>query len=143
MAIEEEVRIAIYSYRASLRWAYSACFLISTLILSSLSILIELAFVTADSWHDTIKAIMIGIGISGAVSIILTIFVLEVSTVLADIVGRRKAEAERDVAVAERDAAIARRDVAETRLDAALAERDAVQAEVERLRRIVKKNGSN
>ena len=61
-----------------------------------------------------------GVALSGAVAVIVTIFVLEVSTVLADIVGRRKAEVERD----------------EARERAAKAE-----AEVKRLRRLIKGNG--
>ena len=35
---------------------------------------------------------MIGLGLSGAVSVIATVFILEVGTVLADIVGKRKVE---------------------------------------------------
>ena len=129
MVIEEEERIAIYSYRASLRWAYVACFLISTLILSSLSILIELAFRTDDTWYDTIYEIMFRVGLSGAVSVIITIFVLEVGTVLADIVGKRKVEVK--LAAAEERAA------------KEAAGRAEAEAEVERLRRIIERNGSN
>ena len=124
----EEERIAIYSYRASLRWAYVACLMISTLILGSIAAWIELAVKTEDTWYDTYYAILAGLGLSGLVSIFITIFVLEVGTVLADIVGRRKAEAERDE---ERE----RADQAEKR--AAKAE-----AEVERLRRIIERNGN-
>ena len=124
----EEERIAIYSYRASLRWAYVACLMISTLILGSIAAWIELAVKTEDTWYDTYYAVLAGLGLSGLVSIFITIFVLEVGTVLADIVGRRKAEAERDE---ERE----RADQAEKR--AAKAE-----AEVERLRRIIERNGN-
>ena len=104
----EEERIAIYSYRASLRWAYVACLMISTLILGGFAVWIELAVKTDDSWYDTYYAILAGLGLSGLVSIFITIFVLEVGTVLADIVGRRKvgerlakAEAERETEQSE------------------------------------------
>ena len=136
MVIEEEERIAIYSYRASLRWAYVACFLISTLILSSLSILIELAFRTDDTWYDTIYEIMFRVGLSGAVSVIITIFVLEVGTVLADIVGKRKVEVKLAAAEVARAAA-------EERAAKEAAGRAEAEAEVERLRRIIERNGSN
>ena len=136
MVIEEEERIAIYSYRASLRWAYVACFLISTLILSSLSILIELAFRTDDTWYDTIYEIMFRVGLSGAVSVVITIFVLEVGTVLADIVGKRKVQLKLAASEAARAAA-------EERAAEEAAGRAAAEAEVERLRRIIERNGSN
>ena len=128
MGSYEEERVAIYSYRASLRWAYVACFLITTLALAILVFVIELAAKTDDTWYDTIYGIMGGIALSGAVAVIVTIFVLEVSTVLADIVGRRKAEVERD----------------EAREQAAKAEERAAnaEAEVERLRRLIEGNGS-
>ena len=100
----EEERIAIYSYRASLRWAYVACFLITTLVLAILVFVIELTAKTDDTWYDTIYGIMGGVALSGAVAVIVTIFILEVSTVLADIIGRRKVE-ER---LAESEAARAR-----------------------------------
>ena len=124
----EEERIAIYSYRASLRWAYVACLMISTLILGGFAVWIEMAVKTDDTWYDTYYAILAGLGLSGLVSIFITIFVLEVGTVLADIVGRRKAEAERDE---ERE----RADEAEKRAAEA-------EAEVERLRRIIERNGN-
>ena len=124
----EEERIAIYSYRASLRWAYVACFLLSTLILGSVAIWIELAVKTDDAWYDTYYAVLAGFGLSGLSSIFITIIVLEVGTVLADIIGRRKAEAERDE---ERE----RADEAEKRAAEA-------EAEVERLRRIIERNGN-
>ena len=76
----------------------------------------------------TTYAILAGLGLSRLVSIFITIFVLEVGTVLADIVGKRKAEAERDVA--------------RERATKAEAERDAAQAENERLRRIIERNGN-
>ena len=129
MAGEEEERIPIYSYRASLRWAYVACFLIATLILGSLTVWIELAVKTDDAWYDTIYGTMAGLLLSGGVSVIVTVFVLEVGTVLADIVGKRKVEERLAKAEAERDA---------ERERAAKAE-----AEVERLRRIIESNGSN
>ena len=63
-----------------------------------------------------------------AISICRTAFVLEVSTMLADIVGRRKAEVERDEAQeqAAKEAAA----------------RAAAEAEVERLRRLIEGNGA-
>ena len=129
MAGEEEERSPIYSYRASLRWAYVACFLIATLIFGSLTVWIELAVKTDDTWYDTIYGTMAGLLLSGGVSVIVTVFVLEVGTVLADIVGKRKVEERLAKAEAERDA---------ERERAAKAE-----AEVERLRRIIESNGSN
>ena len=131
----EEERIAIYSYRASLRWAYVACFLITTLVLAILVFVIELTAKTEDTWYDTIYGIMGGVALSGAVAVIVTIFVLEVSTVLADIVGRRKAEVERDEAREQAAKAEAARAAAEADLAT-------VQAEVERLRRLIEGNGS-
>ena len=131
----EEVRIAIYSYRASLRWAYVACLMISTLILGGFAVWIEMAVKTDDTWYDTYYAILAGLGLSGLVSIFITIFVLEVGTVLADIVGKRKVEERLAKVEAERDAAQSERDAAQDR--AAKAE-----AEVERLRRIVERNGN-
>ena len=136
MAGEEEERIPIYSYRASLRWAYVACFLIATLIFGSLTVWIELAVKTDDTWYDTIYGIMIGLGLSGAVSVIATVFILEVGTVLADIVGKRKVEERLAKTEAERDEARERA----TRAEEA---RAAAEAEVERLRRIIESNGSN
>ena len=136
MAGEEEERIPIYSYRASLRWAYVACFLIATLILGGLTVWIELAVKTDDTWYDTIYGIMAGLLLSGGVSVIVTVFILEVGTVLADIVGKRKVEERLAKAEAERDEAQAERDEAQATLAA-------VQAEVERLRRIIENNGSN
>ena len=129
MVGEEEERISIYSYRVSLRWAYVASFLIGTLVLGSLVVWIELAVKTDDAWYDTLNGIMTGLGLSGLVSVIATIFILEVGTVLADIVGKRKVEERLAKTEAERDAA-----------QVALA---AAQAEVERLRRIIENNGSN
>ena len=131
----EEERIAIYSYRASLRWAYVACFLITTLVLAILVFAIELVAKTEDTWYDTIYGIMGGVALSGAVAVIVTIFVLEVSTVLADIVGRRKAEVERDEAREQAAKEAAARAAAEADLAT-------VQAEVERLRRLIDGNGS-
>ncbi len=136
MAGEEEERIPIYSYRASLRWAYVACFLIATLILGGLTVWIELAVKTDDTWYDTIYGTMAGLLLSGGVSVIVTVFILEVGTVLADIVGKRKVEAERDAARERAAKAEAERDEAQATLAA-------VQAEVERLRRIIESNGSN
>ena len=83
----------------------------------------------------TTYAILAGLGLSGLVSIFITIFVLEVGTVLADIVGKRKVEERLAKVEAERDAAQSERDAAQDR--AAKAE-----AEVERLRRIVERNGN-
>ena len=136
MAGEEEERIPIYSYRASLRWAYVACFLIATLIFGSLTVWIELAVKTDDTWYDTIYGTMAGLLLSGGVSVIVTVFILEVGTVLADIVGKRKVEERLAKAEAERDAERERAAKAEANLAA-------VQAEVERLRRIIESNGSN
>ena len=135
----EEERIAIYSYRASLRWAYVSCFLITTLILAILVFVIELTAKTDDTWiHGMIRytGIMGGIALSGAVSVIVTIFILEVSTVLADIVGRRKAEERADKAEERADREAAARAAAEADLAA-------TEAEVERLRRLIERNGSN
>ena len=139
----EEERIAIYSYRASLRWAYVACFLIVTLILGSLAVWIELAVIADDDWYDTLYGIMTGLGLSGLVSVIVTIFVLEVGTVLADIVGKRKVEERLAKAEAERDAAQAEKDAAQAEKDAAQERAAKAEAEVERLRRIIEGNGSN
>ena len=145
----EEERIAIYSYRASLRWAYVACLMISTLILGSIAAWIKLAVKTEDTWYDTYYAVLAGLGLSGLVSIFITIFVLEVGTVLADIVGRRKveerlakAEAERDAVQAERDAAQSERDMAQSERDTAQDRAAKAEAEVERLRRIIERNGN-
>ena len=131
----EEERIAIYSYRASLRWAYVSCFLITTLILAILVFVIELTAKTDDTWYDTIYGIMGGVALSGAVAVIVTIFILEVSTVLADIVGKRKVE-ER---LAESEAARAREAAARAEAQERAAK---AEAEVERLRRLIEGNGS-
>ena len=136
MVSEEEERIAIYSYRASLRWAYVASFLIATLILGSLAVWIELAVKTDDTWYATIYGIMAGLLLSGGVSVIVTVFVLEVGTVLADIVGKRKVEVRLAKAEAERDQA-------QERAAQEAAARAEAEAEVERLRRIIENNGSN
>ena len=136
MAGEEEERIPIYSYRASLRWAYVACFLIATLILGGLTVWIELAVKTDDTWYDTIYGTMAGLLLSGGVSVIVTVFILEVGTVLADIVGKRKVEERLAKAEAERD------DAQERAAQEAAARAEA-EAEVERLRRIIESNGSN
>ena len=137
----EEERIAIYSYRASLRWAYVACFLISTLILGSLAVWIELAVKTDDAWYDTYYAVLTGFGLSGLSSVFITIIVLEVGTVLADIIGKRKVEERLAKVEAERDAVQSERDVAQSERDAERERAAKAEAEVERLRRIIERNG--